>query len=284
MLRLKYLSYYWLCCCIAIAIVFIIAIVYVFLFPNRYINYCSGRECSTSAVVLIMISLTAILMVMVWMVLVLFYIDIISRCVIIAGRFGESWKHLSGIQYRVHMSCYKFRRFWKSLRYCVSRNTGLRMDDLLYCGCWMIPCQRKQHRNRKRVVLPENKEEKQKEEQQERNTGGRIYYEDDRWDDDHYFSWHPVNSGHVADYQMRFKCCRGVQLGCCQEPRQPSPNRASYDASGRGKCDLRCEKCGDCHVCECIGGLCKDCGECCAGFWGGMEEVLYLFYFLPSHQ
>ena len=62
---------------------------------------------------------------------------------IIANLRDYSIKYETSCFYRMcHKHTYRYLKGWKSFRRIITRHTGLRISDVLYCSCWFRKCRR----------------------------------------------------------------------------------------------------------------------------------------------
>ena len=186
--RLNYISYYWLLCWIWIIIVFTISLIWLFVLPSKYTKYCRNNGCSTSAFAAFMVTIIAALTMIIWFIFVMFYIDCVSRLIIVCGRFYDLWSKQLGLLGFIHKSCYRFRSIFKNFTFCMGRNTGLRLDDFIHFGCCCRYCKRKNE-----ILI------------NDRRTSDVNMYSD----------WEPVETDAALEYRKDHKCCRGLKLNCC---------------------------------------------------------------------
>lgn len=107
-LRLKYLSYYALLCWFTLGMAFVVAIIYVALFPIKYELFCMENGCDRGAVSVLFVTMTAVMSLLVYFAILLMYMDVVSRSVIVCGRFYDLWAETRGIELFIHKLSYRF--------------------------------------------------------------------------------------------------------------------------------------------------------------------------------
>ena len=186
--RLQFISYYWFLSWIVLISVFALSLIYVFVFPSKYTTFCEVNDCNTSGGAVLMVTISAALTWIIWLMIALFYIDLTARTIIVCGRFYDLWSKQVGLLGFIHKQCYKFRSIFNNFRLCLGRNTGIRMDDFIHCSCCCRYCKRKNE-----III------------NDRRTSDINMYQD----------WEPFENDGALEFRKDNKCCRGLKLNCC---------------------------------------------------------------------
>jgi len=141
------LNIYWIIAWSTVFGLMITAIVYLVLFPTKFRNHCrqhSYCEATTESIIFAECSLVCTLILYIF--LAFFYMQRIAILrLIIANLRDYSIKYETSCFARIiHRHTYRYLKGWKSFRRIITKHTGLRMSDVLYCGCWFRKCSRKQ--------------------------------------------------------------------------------------------------------------------------------------------
>jgi len=129
----------------------------------------------------------------------------------------------------IHRHNYRYLRGWKSFRRIITKHTGLRMSDILYCSCWFRKCRRKQSKQWKSIPSHQNRIKIAIDDDLERYSS----VDEVEVDNDEY---------KVSHHQRRRNnnCCNDCYCSC----------NNIYIADS-------CNGCG-----ECLGQICAGCGHC----------------------
>jgi len=152
---LRILSLYWLCCWLCIFGLFSTGIYYLVVFPDKFRNHCQQTgSCTANTEEIIFAEASLISFLICYVVMILFYMQRVAHLVILIAYLKPYFRRscLMRIFYR-HITRYILS--WKNFRRIMSKYTGLRMTDVLWCSCCFRSCRRQSARQWKPLNLQE---------------------------------------------------------------------------------------------------------------------------------
>ena len=139
------LNIYWTIAWIVIFLLFITACVYLVLFPSKFKRYCDEKnvcEATTGNIIFAECSLFCSLLL--YITMMFFYMQRIANLVILISNLRDYQLKYEDNKFmrKCHKHMYRYLKGWKTFRKIITKHTGLRLSDILYCSCWFRKCQR----------------------------------------------------------------------------------------------------------------------------------------------
>eukprot|EP01083_Nonionella_stella_P063914 166079_1 len=295
------LNVYWSLAWIVIIGLFITASIYLILFPSKFKSFCQKRMiCDGDTESIIFAEMSLFCSLILYIFLMCFYIQRIANVVIVISNIRDySLEFETNCFMNVcHTHMMRYLKGWKAFRYLISKRTGLRMSDVMYCSCWFRKCKRDSSKDWKPFDHKEKDSKKKRKKRKKKTKNDRdtepchmlefsnnIQYEAQYEREECCGCWDSVRSRrNTTDINPHDNCCGDCLYSFCDFE---DSLRGCWECLEEMMC--RCDGCScsnddddtdyrDCTVCyESLCNICgcKGCGEC-EDCDGGGEAVVFI--------